>query len=565
MTGASWAPPTSAAAAATPSANDSGAWSELESDPGVFTLLLQRMGVSGVQVDEIYELEDAALPSQTVFGYIFLFRWTPAQGRAARRHAYSVNYVKSPETLKHVYFAHQIRENSCATHALLSIMLNCVSCVDVGDLILQLHKDTSSESSRARGLLIGRHPLLEKYHNSFANVNLAPPPDKEPEADIGDLEAVTSSHATADQFHYISFIPVGNSLFELDGLKSHPIDHGAWSETQTWKDKFRDVIRERVNAFDSEVRFNLMAVIPDRRTELNRNLSYLTANRDNLLETTRQLVRGLHPSLEHADQEKLLDQLRLLSPNSGTLLHKGFFDLQRKIPWFNTYPDFLSSPLISDQEKMLYFDIKRDLSPASSETASTSENKPDGSIDTTSVKSEASSSSMPDHGQTSGSIPGVLSPAVKTESDGSMSDDDVLLSSLRTTSSKFDELFVDTTAKEFAGGHFFLTSPKIFQLFQMLDEEISKCETSLSEEIATRKRYLIEHKRRSNNYSLFIHKYFAYAVKYGLLDAEKLANLQSDPPHAESNDSGTGVSISENSITSPIGSNKRKTKVPKKR
>ena len=49
-------------------------WQELESDPGVFTLLLEDFGVSGVQVEEIYDLSKPVSVSQKVFGFIFLFK-----------------------------------------------------------------------------------------------------------------------------------------------------------------------------------------------------------------------------------------------------------------------------------------------------------------------------------------------------------------------------------------------------------------------------------------------------------------------------------------------------------
>ena len=49
-------------------------WQELESDPGVFTLLLEDFGVSGVQVEEIYDLSKPVSVSQKVYGFIFLFK-----------------------------------------------------------------------------------------------------------------------------------------------------------------------------------------------------------------------------------------------------------------------------------------------------------------------------------------------------------------------------------------------------------------------------------------------------------------------------------------------------------
>ena len=54
---------------------------------------------------------------------------------------------------------------------------------------------------------------------------------------------VTGSRYTGEAFHFVSYVPINGRLYELDGLKPYPIDHGPVSED--WTEKFRQVIVER--------------------------------------------------------------------------------------------------------------------------------------------------------------------------------------------------------------------------------------------------------------------------------------------------------------------------------
>lgn len=75
-----------------------------------------------------------------------------------------------------------------------------------------------------QGLAIGNTPELARAHNRHA----VPQPPKAA-CDRNERNATISTSAgrfSAEAFHFVSYVPVNGNLFELDGLKPYPIDHG---------------------------------------------------------------------------------------------------------------------------------------------------------------------------------------------------------------------------------------------------------------------------------------------------------------------------------------------------
>lgn len=262
-------------------------WLELESDPGLFTLLLEDFGVKGVQVEEIYDLQKSL--EGPVYGFIFLFRWIEERRSRRKVVEQDESFVKDEEIVNNIFFAQQVVPNSCATHALLSVLLNCPN-IHLGTTLSRLKMHTSGMCPENKGWAIGNTPELACAHNSHAMPQAKRRQDKN--------TGVSTGRFTGEAFHFVSYVPIHGRLFELDGLKPYPMDHGPWKEHEEWTEQFRRVITDRLGMATGEqlqdIRFNLMAVVPDRRLAISHKLTMLKTNRQIVLEALQQLVKLSH-------------------------------------------------------------------------------------------------------------------------------------------------------------------------------------------------------------------------------------------------------------------------------
>jgi len=271
-------------------------WLELESDPGLFTLLVEDFGVKGVELEEIYDLQQPL--DSPVYGFIFLFRWIEERRSRKKNEDRKDIFFKDEEAINSIFFARQMIPNSCATHALLSILLNC-SDVHLGKTLERLKEQTKGMNPENKGWAIGNTPELARAHNSRAIPRSSPR--------IHKTRGVKTTQFTGEAYHFISYVPINGHLYELDGLQPYPMDHGQWPENEYWTKKFLKVISDRIGttAECGDIRFNLMAVIPNKRLTITHKLNMLKTNRRIVLDTLQIKLADFPEKIKETNNDDL--------------------------------------------------------------------------------------------------------------------------------------------------------------------------------------------------------------------------------------------------------------------
>ncbi|ODN05383.1 Ubiquitin carboxyl-terminal hydrolase isozyme L5 [Orchesella cincta] len=261
------------------SENAEGTWCLIESDPGVFTELIREFGCKGLQVEELWSLEEEDFNRlKPVHGLIFLFKWIGPSTSGS-----SGGSVVEDSRLEKIFFPRQVINNACASFAIISTLMNLEhSDVELGKVLSEFKDFTKSFDPAMKGLALSNSETIRSVHNSFARQTLFEFEEKAASKDD-------------DVYHFVSFLPINGRLYELDGLRDGPVDHGAIPDGKEWTNLVRTVLQERINRYnEGEIHFNLMAIVSDRKTQAERKLADLEAigqaTPDKVLELKQILV-----------------------------------------------------------------------------------------------------------------------------------------------------------------------------------------------------------------------------------------------------------------------------------
>ncbi|TFL04801.1 ubiquitin carboxyl-terminal hydrolase [Pterulicium gracile] len=242
---------------------ESSGWQLTESDPGVFSELLKSLGVPMI-VDDLYSLDPASLAIlQPLHALIFLFKWLPSTGDIAN----APSAGRSDPDFSG-FFAHQVVNNACATLAVMNALGNIPS-LTCGPQLSELMSFASVMDAQTRGLVITSADWLREAHNALS------PPSAVSMDGLG-----LPRNKSEDVYHFVVYLPVMGVLYELDGLKEHPIKHGSCEDAgEGWVKRAREAIESRIASYpEGSIEFSLLALRDDPLPKMEATLAELQAS-----------------------------------------------------------------------------------------------------------------------------------------------------------------------------------------------------------------------------------------------------------------------------------------------
>ncbi|XP_037070983.1 ubiquitin carboxyl-terminal hydrolase isozyme L3-like [Pollicipes pollicipes] len=221
-------------------------WLPLESNPDVMNSFLHNLGLpSKWAVTDVYGLdpEMLAMVPQPVSAVLLLYPLTEKAVTASADEDAKIQaegQVQSPK----VYFMRQTIGNACGTVALMHALANNKEMLQLeSGPLAEFFSRTAQQTPEERAAALQLFQQLEAAHEAAGHQ--------------GQTEA-PSRHDRLDT-HFIAFVHVDGHLYELDGRRPAPVNHGPTSQGSLLPDAAK-VVKSFMERDPTEVNFSVLAL-----------------------------------------------------------------------------------------------------------------------------------------------------------------------------------------------------------------------------------------------------------------------------------------------------------------
>ena len=193
-------------------------WQPLESNPEVLNNYLRSLqfDTNEFEFTDLFSVEDWAqeMISQPVLGVLLNFPYS--SGHLTHKKFEDDQIKKNGQYLDpDLFFVNQKAENSCGTIAMFHIVTNLgpghQHLINDSSIAMQFKKLLLDQSSQERGERMAENAQILESHVQSVQKSEAKP-------------------ASVIENHFSAFICFKGNLYEMDGTKSFPVNHGPTSE-----------------------------------------------------------------------------------------------------------------------------------------------------------------------------------------------------------------------------------------------------------------------------------------------------------------------------------------------
>mmetsp|Transcript_5512 Transcript_5512/g.15358 ORF Transcript_5512/g.15358 Transcript_5512/m.15358 type:complete len:236 (+) Transcript_5512:123-830(+) len=228
-------------------------WLPLESNPEVMNSFVEKLGAdtSSWAFCDVFGLDPELLMMvpQPVLAVLMVFPITDQSEKAKDEEEERLSKA-GQEVSPDLWYTRQTVGNACGTIGLLHAISNNTAVVPIADgsFLQRFLKECSSLNPEERAKFLEDPPPgapdIEEAHQEAASAGDTAPPD--------DLENIN--------LHFVAFVHKDGALYELDGRKKRPINHGPTSSETLLQDACK-VAGEFMKRSES-INFNLVALAP---------------------------------------------------------------------------------------------------------------------------------------------------------------------------------------------------------------------------------------------------------------------------------------------------------------
>ncbi|XP_066255998.1 ubiquitin carboxyl-terminal hydrolase [Euwallacea similis] len=224
----------------------------LESNPEVMTKFIHLLGVPDKwSIVDVYDLEPEALVwvPQPVIALILLFPCSDKFYDHAQKEAEQIK-EKGQTLVNDLIYMKQYVSNACGSIALIHCVANNADRLDLQDGVFKkILEEAKNLTPEERGQMLSQsNSNSEAYKLITAHQELA----MEGQTEVNPNEQVNH--------HFVALVRKGGYLYELDGRKEFPVNHGPTNE-ETFLQDAAKVCQEFIKRDSEDVNFTVMALV----------------------------------------------------------------------------------------------------------------------------------------------------------------------------------------------------------------------------------------------------------------------------------------------------------------